>query len=95
MAERIDLIAPYPPAPPTVADMQIVFVMLHWEDKRITIQIGKNGVKRDFIYEGDDATAKMIALNKANLSVKSLHKRIFEMLIADGHISGTIAGTVD
>lgn len=33
------------------------------------------------------------ALNTANLSVKSLHRRIMERLIADGKITGTISGT--
>lgn len=39
------------------------------------------------------ATNMIIALNKANLSVKSLQRRIFEALIADGHLSGSVTGT--
>jgi hypothetical protein len=35
------------------------------------------------------------ALNTANLSTRSLVKRMFERLIADGYIAGTVTGTPD
>jgi hypothetical protein len=38
----------------------------------------------------------MIALNKVNLSTKSLHRRIIEQLQADGLLgTGTISGAPD
>lgn len=39
------------------------------------------------------ATNMIVALNKANLTIKSLERRIFEQLIADGHLSGSLTGT--
>lgn len=45
-------------------------------------------------YTGAEATALMTALNTANLSTKSLHKRVIEKLQADGKLgAGAIAGT--
>jgi hypothetical protein len=37
----------------------------------------------------------MISLNKVNLSVKSLHRRVIEQLINDGKLDGTISGSPD
>lgn len=37
--------------------------------------------------------AMVQALNTANLSVKSLNRRLMERMIADGKIAGTISGT--
>lgn len=46
-------------------------------------------------WKGNAAHTDIVALNKANLSTKSLQKRIMEKLIADGVVEGTIAGTPD
>jgi len=35
----------------------------------------------------------MVALNKANLTIKSLQKRILEQLTTDGLLLGTVNGT--
>ncbi len=37
----------------------------------------------------------MVALNTANLSIKSPQRRILERLVADGKLTGSIAGTPD
>jgi hypothetical protein len=37
----------------------------------------------------------MIALNKANLTVKSLQRRVLEQLAADGLLAGSVTGTPD
>ena len=69
---------------------------LDWPAKLIYIQLlGTNGEAKAFTYSGDTAETLMIALNKANLSIKSLHRRIIERLTADGFIAGSITGTVD
>ena len=47
-------------------------------------------------YAGDEADALLIGLNKANLSLKSLEKRVTEKCQEDGKLGpGTIAGLPD
>lgn len=62
------------------------------------VLIGTNGEKKVVNY-GPETTptgASLItALNKANLTTRSLNQRIFDRLVADGHLVGTVAGTVD
>jgi hypothetical protein len=63
-----------------------------------TIEAGFRGDNNEYTsigYEGTEATNLMVALNKANLSTKSLHRRIMEKAIADGKLSGTISGVPD
>lgn len=55
--------------------------------------IGEDGERKQHRWRGADADAMIVALNKANLSTTSLTKRIFNRLIADGVIAGTVAGT--
>jgi hypothetical protein len=47
-------------------------------------------------YVGDEAIDLMKFLNTANLTIKSMHKRILEKLTTDGLLPpGTVAGTPD
>ena len=46
-------------------------------------------------YLGDEATAMIKTLNTANLTTKSMHKRVLEKLSADGKLPGTVQGTPD
>jgi hypothetical protein len=46
-------------------------------------------------YEGQVATDMIKALNKANLTTKSMHKRILEKLSTDGVLPGTVTGAPD
>lgn len=46
-------------------------------------------------YTGAIAQTMIRTLNTANLTTKSLHKRILERLSADGIIPGTVTGTPD
>lgn len=46
-------------------------------------------------YTGDEAVDLMKFLNTANLTVKSMHKRILEKLSADGVLPGTVVGAPD
>lgn len=81
---------------PNETDWEIDVLLLAWRAQRIHIDIISNvGTKRSKEYSGIDAKNKMIALRKANLSIKLLDKRIFEFLIADDVISGTITGAPD
>lgn len=88
----------------STAIYKVVGINLDWEQKFIGIKLrGENNEIKVFTYGGsssDDASRTkainlMIAFNKVNLSVKSLHKRIIEQLVSDGLLTGTITGTPD
>jgi hypothetical protein len=53
------------------------------------------GVRSSYRYEGQTATDMIKFLNTANLTTKSMHKRILERLSADGLLVGTVTGTPD
>jgi hypothetical protein len=104
MAEQIDLTTP-DQAKPGTNFYRVSTLTLDYDGGRITIVLmGENGVQRAEVYnDGQDgqgnedpggtlATTLMRALNKANLSTKSLHRRIIEKLVADGRLSGSISG---
>ena len=95
MAEQLDLASPEQDAPGTVTWTPFL-LHLNWE--RATIKIGFRGDNGEYTsvgYEGAAATTLMVTLNKADLSTKSLHRRIMEKVVADGKLSGTISGTPD
>lgn len=46
-------------------------------------------------YSGVEAETTLKGLNTANLSAKSLHKRVLEKLVLDGILTGTISGVPD
>lgn len=97
--EQIDLTTPEPyPLPiKTVATWKVDELQLQWTAQHISIVLlGSAGERREVHYYSETATALMIVLNKANLSVKSLHKRVLEYLVTDGQLEvGTITGVVD
>lgn len=72
-------------------------ITLDWEHGRIVIRlVGDNGKRKDVVFgDADNARSLMQTLNKADLSTKSLHRRIMEKLIADGHLVGSISGVPD
>ena len=88
--EQIDLTTPKP----SVTNYRVVILYLDWQNAHIQIGLlGPLGEQESFIYDGEEATNLMIALNTANLSIKSLHKRVLEKLILDEKLVGTISGT--
>lgn len=96
--EKIDLTTPeqYPLPTKTVAAWQVTELHLQWRGAHIGIVLeGPEGERREIHYNGQIATSLMVALNKANLATKSLHKRILEYLVTDGKMAGTITGAVD
>lgn len=97
MAERIDLQTPYVPDPRQATSFTIWRLDLNWRDAIVGIYLRDNqsGVVRTFSYSGQEATNMMVSLNKMNLSVKSLHRRVIEKLINDELLDGTIEGTPD
>lgn len=68
-----------------------------WFNKTVVIVLrGSGGENKEVVYdENAGAVTMMRALNKANLSVKSLHRRVMEKLLADGHLAGSISGQPD
>lgn len=92
--EQIDLTSPE--IKPSNTYYRVERLTLDWPAKAIYVQLkGTNGEAKSFSYSGDIAQILMIALNTANLSIKSLHRRIMERLVTDGLIDGTISGAVD
>ena len=88
--EKIDLTTPKP----SVTSYRVAVLYLDWQNAHIQIGLlGPLGEQASFTYDGEEATNLMTALNTANLSVKSLHKRILEKLIAGEKLAGTISGT--
>lgn len=94
MAEKLTL--SIPEIKPSITDYQIALLELSWKDKVIRITLtGTNGEHKTFEYREIQAANLMITLNKANLSVKSLHRRILEKLVSDGFLIGTVIGLPD
>ena len=91
--EKVDLTTPV--AKTSTQNYQIASVLLDWGGARIKITlVANNGENLVHEYTGTTATNLMISLNKANLTTRSLNQRIFDRLIADGVIVGTVGGTV-
>ena len=96
MAETIVLTAPEVVPAITTTDYRVIRLLLEFEHAEISIHLrGTNGERKEFRYEGTEATNLMVALNKANLTVKSLQRRILEKLIADGKLQGAVSGVPD
>lgn len=93
MAEQLDLTTPI--AKPSVAAYTIASLFLDWLGSRIVISIiGSDGTGFVAEYSGAAAVTLMTALNSANLSVKSLYRRILEKLVLDGKLpAGSVSGT--
>jgi len=93
--EQINLNTAYQPDPRSTTTFRVVRIEMDWEAQRIAIDVTGNSVRRSFLYEGATAATLMASLNTANLSTKSLHRRVLERLVADGKLAGTIDGTPD
>ncbi len=92
MAEQLDLTTPVASTGGT-SFWTVDSLHLFKNKEIISIVLeGENGERLTLGYTGQVATDLMIFLNKANLSVKSLHKRLLEKLVADGKLDGTVSG---
>ena len=93
--EQVNLTSPIvaDPSVTSLFKLQEVDFNLNPSNPKITITLSANSVTRVFTYSGTQATNLMTALNTANLSIISLRARIFNQLINDGSISGTVTGT--
>ena len=95
MAEQIDLTTPDQSTAGT-PNYRISSLSLDWDAARIDIGLNSaSGIRRAFSYSGAAATTLLKALNTANLSTTSLHKRILQRLKTDGHLAGSISGVPD
>lgn len=89
-------------AVPATTHLAVARLRLDWADAVIEVHLREvdafnipvgNGKWHVAKYEGLDATNALRALNIANLSVKSLHRRLMERLQADGKLpAGTVSG---
>lgn len=86
-----------------VTTFRIANLYFDWQHAQIDVTVKPflNGAfvedRRVFVahYTAAEATALMTALNKANLSVSSLHQRVIARLIADGKLpAGSATGIV-
>jgi len=70
---------------------------LLWDLRKVFIWVrNPTGHTECFSYKDNMAVAMMRALNTANLSTKSLHRRILERLVEDGKLpAGTVTGSPD
>lgn len=83
--------------PLTSSAVVVERLILDWTGAAIYVVLrAPDGRRLEYSYLGASATALMTALNKANLSVKSLHRRIVEQLQADHpELAGIISGVPD
>lgn len=57
--------------------------------------IGQNGLTHSHTWRGASADVDILAIQKANLTTVSMHRRIMLKAIADNVFAGTISGTPD
>lgn len=94
--ETLTLTTPEQTPAITTTDYRVIYLSMDWERALIVIHLrGTNGERKQADYSGSTATTLMTQLNKLDLSVKSLHKRILERLVADGKLSGSVTGAPD
>jgi hypothetical protein len=106
LQERVTLATPIVPTA-TITDYQVRSLNLDIgdrttvEDDNIVVVLeATTGAPTDplhmqrFVYTGQVANNMITALNKANLTTRSLNQRILDRLVADGLIAGAVTGTV-
>jgi hypothetical protein len=84
--------------PETITEYRVTRFILQREPfPQVVITVMANdGSRKNVVYEENAALVIMSALNKTNLSAKSLHARILERIAADGYLpSGTVTGIPD
>lgn len=96
MAEQVDLTVPT--ARSSTLNYHVERLTLDWDAGTIAIQLkGNDGSALSKSYDATTnptGAALMTSLNKINLTTRSLNQRIFDRLILDGVLIGTVAGTV-
>lgn len=97
MAEQFALTTPVTPAAPTTSAYHVRSLYLGWDEQRIVIIVrDNNGLVTTHVYDGAPAVSLMVALNKANLTANSLHRRVLNQLASDGKLpGGSVTGAPD
>lgn len=79
-----------------VDSYEITFVALDWHNSQIVIGYKNElGQAHSLVIIGAPALTMMTDMNKADFTVKSIHKTCLEKLNADGVLIGAISGTPD
>lgn len=83
--------------PTQVPSYRVQKLVLDWQREIIKAAlIAPGGERVVCTYRGEEALTLMTQLNKLDLSVNSLHKRLLQRLVADGKLpAGTITGEPD
>ena len=85
-----------PVTTPSITAWKVSSLHLDWDNSQITIKLkGSNGEAKFHSYGGATALTMMTALNKADLSFNSLHRRVLNRLILDGVVLGSVTGAPD
>ncbi len=97
MPEALTLTTPITRSVPDTTTYRVRRIVFGFDENFLHISLrDNNAVETHYRYDGPDAVALMRALNKTNLSTKSLHRRILERLRADGRIdAGPVTGSPD
>lgn len=103
MAETLDLTTSITyPTPPPVTRYHVRRVLIEREPfaRFAVLVVGDDNTQKQITYSDEDGgttiATLLAALNTANLSTKSLQRRILERLVADGYLpAGTVTGTPD
>jgi len=95
MAEQIDLTSPLVANPTQTSILKLDSFYYSRSRAVMRVEVIGNNIMKPYEYSGPVATDLINLLNKANCSATSFDKRIFNRLIADGYLSGTISGTPD
>ena len=95
MAEQHTLTTPI--TQPAITTYRVARIVLDWDAAVVDIvTVDSGGHRVEHRYTGSTATGLMVQLNKANLSVNSLHKRALQRLVADGLLgAGVVTGSPD
>jgi hypothetical protein len=93
--EQYALTTPIVPTGPATTTYTVRRIVLAWDEQLIQITLRDNNNDQiTHVYQGSAATALMVALNKANLTIKSLQRRVIEQLVADGKLpAGSVTGS--
>lgn len=87
-------------ARPSITAWKIIRLNLEWQGLdgahiQVSVQSPENVVST-YRYTGAQAATLITSLNKANLSIKSLQRRVLEQLAIDfPELAGTITGSPD
>ena len=93
--EQVDLSVPYNPDPRTTSYWKFDRIAFDENRKYLDIYLkGANGITLQIRYTGDVAVDFRNLLNRPN-ATRSRDWRLFNRLIADGKLSGSISGSPD